>query len=54
MGTGAGNWISEQWGYPSYKKLTGIKNPGVRYVFQEEKADVGGWIPAPDQVEGRV
>lgn len=43
VGTGASSWLSVQWGYPSYKKLTGIKNPGIKYVFLEEKTDVGGW-----------
>ena len=33
----------QNWGYPSYKKLTEIKNPGIKYVFLEEKTDVGGW-----------
>ena len=43
VGTGADSWLTQQWGYPSYKKLTGIKNPGIKYVFLEEKTDVGGW-----------
>ena len=43
VGTGASSWMTQQWGYPSYKKLTEIKNPGIKYVFLEEKTDVGGW-----------
>ncbi len=43
VGTGAGSWMTQQWGYPSYKKLTEIRNPGIKYVFLEEKTDVGGW-----------
>ena len=43
VGTGAASWLTEQWGYPSYKTLADIKNPGTRYVFLEEKTDVGGW-----------
>src|SRR4030042_1979200 len=43
VGTGAASWLMQQWGYPSYKKLTEIKNPGIKYVFLEEKTDVGGW-----------
>jgi len=43
VGTGATSWLTQQWGYPSYKKLTQIKNPGIKYVFLEEKTDVGGW-----------
>ncbi|MCU0915861.1 MAG: type II secretion system GspH family protein [Planctomycetes bacterium] len=43
VGTGAGSWLMQQWGYPSYKKLTEIKNPGIKYVFLEEKTDVGGY-----------
>ena len=43
VGTGASSWLMQNWGYPSYKKLTEIKNPGIKYVFLEEKTDVGGW-----------
>jgi prepilin-type N-terminal cleavage/methylation domain-containing protein len=43
VGAGASSWMTQQWGYPSYKKLTAIKNPGIKYVFLEEKTDVGGW-----------
>ncbi len=43
VGTGATSWLMVNWGYPSYKKLTEIKNPGFKYVFLEEKTDVGGW-----------
>ena len=43
VGTGAGSWLMQNWGYPSYKKLTEIKNPGIKYVFLEEKTDVGGY-----------
>ena len=42
VGTGASSWLMQNWGYPSYKKLTQIKNPGIKYVFLEEKTDVGG------------
>ena len=42
-GTGKNSWLTQQWGYPSYKKLTQIKNPGIKYVFLEEKTDVGGY-----------
>jgi len=43
VGEGASSWLMQNWGYPSYKKLSGIKNPGIKYVFLEEKTDVGGW-----------
>ena len=43
VGTGASSWLMQNWGYPAYKKLTEIKNPGIKYVFLEEKTDVGGW-----------
>ena len=43
VGTGADSWLTQQWGHPSYKKLTHIKSPGIKYVFLEEKTDVGGW-----------
>jgi prepilin-type N-terminal cleavage/methylation domain-containing protein len=43
VGTGASSWLMVNWGYPSYKKLTQIKNPGIKYVFLEEKTDVGGY-----------
>ncbi len=40
VGTGKNSWLTQQWGYPSYKKLMQIKNPGIKYVFLEEKNDV--------------
>ena len=43
VGTGASSWLMQNWGYPSYKKLAQIKNPGIKYVFLEEKTDVGGY-----------
>ncbi|MFB0555826.1 MAG: hypothetical protein ACETWQ_21180 [Phycisphaerae bacterium] len=43
VGTGASSWLTQHWGYPSYKRLTEIKDPGTKYVFLEEKTDVGGW-----------
>jgi prepilin-type N-terminal cleavage/methylation domain-containing protein/prepilin-type processing-associated H-X9-DG protein len=42
VGTGASSWLTRTWGAPSYKRLTRIKNPGIKYVFLEEKTDVGG------------
>ncbi len=42
-GTGASGWLLQNWGHTSYKKLTEIRNPGIKYVFLEEKTDVGGW-----------
>ncbi len=43
VGTGASSWLMQQWGYPSYKKLTEIKDSAIKYVFLEEKTDVGGY-----------
>jgi prepilin-type N-terminal cleavage/methylation domain-containing protein len=43
VGTGKDSWLMQNWGYPSYKKLAEIRNPGIKYVFLEEKTDVGGW-----------
>jgi prepilin-type N-terminal cleavage/methylation domain-containing protein len=43
VGTGKDSWLMQNWGFPSYKKLAEIRNPGIKYVFLEEKTDVGGW-----------
>jgi len=41
-GPEANTWLTQQWGCPSYKKLTEIRSPDLKYVFLEEKTDVGG------------
>jgi hypothetical protein len=43
VGAGATSWLMQNWGHPSYKKLTAVRNPGIKYVFLEEKTDVGGY-----------
>jgi len=50
VGTGADSWLTQQWGYPSYKKLTGIKNPGIKYVFLES----GRSLVGPDRRASRA